>query len=270
MILLVLQLLPLAIYLFILGTINRRRRPLIVPGTWDFVGVLLASSGFLLGFPCALLSVFDDHWRDTILYGENPSSLAATPESLRGWWIFLMVVYFTVVVVIAGLLLWRAQRLTSIYNADLETIQTVLGRIFERLGLRPGRSGNMYYFDASRQAYPKPAEPKREEQRVQTAPDEMTTSVKVQTSPTPVAVLRNVVLEVDAFRLMWHVMLRWDPAHSGLRQEIERELDRELAETSAPFHAMSGWLTLAGCGTIILMLVIGIILLIYHALHRIL
>jgi hypothetical protein len=270
LILLVFQLLPLAIYFFLLGTINRRRRPLIVPGTWDFVGVLVASSGFLLGFPCTLLSVLDDNWRAMFVYGEYPSSWAATSENLRSWWVLLMIVYFTVLVAVAGFLLWRARHLTSIYNIDLENVQTILGRIFQRLSLRPVRSGNMYYFDASRHSYPDAAAPKLEEQGIQTAPVESVTSLKVQTAPTPMVSMQNVVLEVDAFRLMWHVTLRWEPADSGLRQEIERELDRELAETSAPFHAMSGWLTLAGCGTVILMLALGIVLLIYRVVHRIL
>ena len=38
----------LAIYLLILGAINRRQHPLMVYGPWDFAGVLFAASGFLL------------------------------------------------------------------------------------------------------------------------------------------------------------------------------------------------------------------------------
>ena len=35
---------PLAIYLLIIGAINRRRRPLLVSGPWDFAGLLFAAS----------------------------------------------------------------------------------------------------------------------------------------------------------------------------------------------------------------------------------
>jgi hypothetical protein len=264
-------LLPLAIYLLLLGTINRRRRPLMVSGPWDFVGVLFAASGFLLFGGPGALSVLNDRWRDALVYGQNPSSATATTESLWDWWLFFMAAYFVVVVAGAAYFLWRARNQTSIYNVDLETIQTSLARIFERLGLRPLRSGDMYYFGMTNRPRPDDrAEPALEAQRIQTTPSEAGTSLKVQTAPTPMVSIENVILEVDAFRLMWHVTLRWDPAHSGLRQAIERELDRELAETPAPYHALGGWLSLMGCGTFLLMLLVGIGVLIYRFINHVL
>jgi hypothetical protein len=253
-------LLPLAIYLLIVGTINRRRRPLMLYGPWDFAGVLFAASGFLLAVGPGALSVLNDRWRNWLVYGENPSSSSVTSDSLWRWWLFFMIVYFVVVVGGAALFLWLARNRTAIYNIDRAMLQTALGSVFERLGLRPLRSGDMYYFGMRNSAR---TDKGQDEARIQTTPAEMGTSLKVQTSPTPMVSMQNVILEVDTFPLMWHATLRWDPPHSGLRQEIERELDRELAETPAPMHALGGWLTVAGCGTFMLMLIIGIAVFIY-------
>src|SRR5262249_907240 len=137
----------LAIYLLILGAINRRRRPLMVSGPWDFAGLLFAAGGFLLFGGPGALSVLNDHWRDALLFGQTP----ATPESLESlwqWWLLLMIAYFKFGVVGSGVFIWQSRNHTAIYNVDVDTIQTALGRVLERLGLRPARTGNMYYFDS--------------------------------------------------------------------------------------------------------------------------
>jgi hypothetical protein len=256
---------PLAIYLLILGAVNRRRRPLIVPGPWDFAGLLLAASGFLLFTGPGALSLLNKEWRDSLVFGDSPSSSAA--ERLWLWWLALMVVYFALVVGGAGYLLWRSRSQTSIYNVDQEAVRAALARIFERLGLRPLRSGDLYYFGMTNSARtadrPRPDNP-----GIQTTPADADTSRKVQTAPAPVVTMQNAILEVDAFPAMWHVTLRWDPAHCGLRQEVERELERELADTPAPPHVLGGWLTVGGCGTFLLMFMIGFGVLVYRILHR--
>ena len=53
---------PLAIYCLIVSLLNRRPRPVMVSGTWDFAGVLFAVSGFLLlGGPVMLTSLSEPH-----------------------------------------------------------------------------------------------------------------------------------------------------------------------------------------------------------------
>ncbi len=53
---LALFLFPLAVYCSVLGLVNRRLQPLMISGVWDFVGVLCATSGFLLFVGPYLLS----------------------------------------------------------------------------------------------------------------------------------------------------------------------------------------------------------------------
>jgi len=49
----------------------------------------------------------------------------------------LMFVYFAAIVLGSGFFLWRARNHTAIYSIDVETMQTALGRVFERLGHGP-------------------------------------------------------------------------------------------------------------------------------------
>jgi hypothetical protein len=257
-------LLPLAMYLLILGTINRRRHPLMVYGPWDFIGVLFAASGFLLFGGPGALSALHERWRESLVYGQNPANSASATENLWQLGLLMMAAYFAVVVVGAGIFLWRSRTQTSIYNVELEMVQTVLASICVRLGLQPLRSGNMYYFGRTTSTRTDDLSTKAidSEQGIQTAP-----TTKLQT-PRPM-MTTNVILELDAFRPMCHVTLRWEPAHSGLRQEIENELARELSEMPAPNHALSAWLTLASTGLFLLTFLIGFVVLIMRLINRV-
>jgi hypothetical protein len=260
-------LIPLALYVLVLGSINRRRHALMVYGPWDFAGVLFAVSGFLVTVGPWVLSVFNDPWRDSLLFGTKPSFSSAS-EAHWQWWVFFMLVYFTVVVLGAGFFLWLARKNTSIYNIDRESVEAALERIFERLGVRPLRSGNMFYFGRTNigRAEVRPPKP-LDVDGIQGAPD-AGTGARAQTAR--MAPLENVILEVDSFRPMCHVTLRWDPVHCGLRQDIERELDRELAEVPASEHSLGGWLTITACCLFLITFLVGIGVLIYGLLNRIL
>jgi len=229
---------PLAVYLLFLGRVNRRRQPLLVPGSWDFAGVLLAASGFLLFSGPGALSVLNDGWRDFLVFGRDPGNSSST-ESLWQWWLLLTSVYFLFLVGTAAFFLWQARKRTSIYNIDRDTLQEALGRVCQQHGLQPLRAGELLYFSAAKRA------------------------------GLPALALQSVILEVEPFPLMWHVTLHWEPAHSTLRQEIERALERELQELPTPGHALGGWLTLSGCALFLLMLAIGFGVLVYRILHHI-
>ena len=90
---------PLGIYCLILGLINRRERPLLVSGPWDFAGVLFAVSGFLLFIGPAVLSSLYEHFRLSWVVGqagtEGPSGVSYY------LWISLWYVYYIGVVAVA-------------------------------------------------------------------------------------------------------------------------------------------------------------------------
>src|SRR6516225_1457399 len=67
-------LLPFSIYLSILGSINRRRHPVMVSGVTDFIGILFAASGFLLFGGPGILTGLGEEWRMFWLIGKPPGS----------------------------------------------------------------------------------------------------------------------------------------------------------------------------------------------------
>jgi hypothetical protein len=73
-------------------------------------------------------------------------------------------------------------------------------------------------------------------------------------------------LHVDAFAAMRHVTLRWTPTDCPVRQEVERELARTLAEAAPPEQDSlhGGCLTLAGVSLLVLALVAGGLLILFR------
>jgi hypothetical protein len=258
---------PVAVYLLVLGRVNRRRTPLRVSGVWDFVGLLGALSGFLLvGGPAVLSSLSSPNWRSFWVTGQPPQE--------QGWplWVVLAAAYFVVVAGGTAFLFWYQRHLTAIYNVEPGALERLLGQICRDLGLTPVRSSNLFLFGMPlRTIAPKPASsegiqaphyrpPRRaEEESIQASPEK----------PRLVGAVNDLagetaVLEVNEFRMMWHATLRWDPAQSNLRREIEAELDRALAETPTPEHELGPWLTLIGLAMLCATLM-GLILLVLNA-----
>lgn len=268
--------LPVAIYLLVLGVIHRRAYPVVVSGVVDCIGMLLASSGLLLLGGPAILSSLNERWRMFWLLGRREET-TISGDGLWQFWIFLSVVYFVVVVSGAAYLLWQNRRITSIYNVDPDVVETVLARISTYMGLSPLRSGSMYLFRSGTASSPH-LEAQEGEARSEDGFPSQSIDVLVPSPADPKTAaqaglpgnhpgepvtVQGTILEVDAFPAMHHVSLRWDPADSHVRRIVEKELERILASTPAPPSQTGGWLTIAGLalmalflfGTAVLMLV---------------
>lgn len=237
-------LLPFSLYLLLLGSLNRRRHPVLVAGTWDFAGILFATSGFLLVGGPAILSSGSEHWRMFWMFGAK--GLPGTADGGAPFWAFLAGLYFVVVVGGSAFLFWRQRPLTSIYNADAAVMEQALSRVCDRLGLSPLRSGNLYVFGTGGVALARPPraegiQPPHYAPALADGPRE-----EVSTLLIGELVGQAAVLEVDAFAMLRHVTLRWEPARSVLRQEIEGELTRLFASTPVAEHPLGDWLVFAG------------------------
>jgi hypothetical protein len=241
-------LLPLAIYLLGLGFVNRRPQAVMVSGTWDFLGLVFAASGFLLFGGPGLLSSLNERWRVFWLFGRRE---AADPsgEDLWQFWIFLSVLYFIVVVAGVSYLLWRQRALTSIYNVEPGTVERALAQVCARLGLSPTRSGNLFLFGMAPTGPPS----LKGASGATPAGNHLSSAGRVVAaalagSPAAQGNLLNEmgILEVDTFAAMRHVTLRWDPPDSALRQSVETELGRALADVAAPETDLGAWFTLVG------------------------
>ncbi len=241
-----LALLPVAIYLLVLGAVNRRHYPLMISGVWDFIGLLFAVSGFLL-------------------FG-GPALLASVNERVRGYYVPIVVVgssvYFLLVVAGVGYLLWRQRGLTSIYNVEPGVLQRCLLQVFERLHLSPVRSGNLYLFGLPGEATPS-AETAHEIIR---GPHYRSSAITTRIDPgTPVGAEadflgQTAILEVDAFAGLRHVTLRWEPVNTLFRQEIEPQLRQLLSRTPTAESDVGPWMTVVGLGILVLVLLVGIVL----------
>ena len=225
-------LLPLALYFLALAWVNRRPRPVVVAGTWDFVGVLFAVSGFLLFGGPAVLSSLSERWRTVWLLGET-SPLPAGLDRYREVWLLVAAAYFLLVVVGSAVVLAGRRRLTCVYNVDPADVEATLDDACRRLGLTPLRSGSLYLF------------------RFASDP----------TSPTPRPGEPHVILEVDSSAALQNVSLRWEPHDSPLRAAVEAELRERLARTPAPNHEVSAWCNLVGTALLMFSLFVLVVLL---------
>ena len=244
--------LPLAIYLSVLGLLNRRRHPLLVSGMWDGIGLLFGVSGFLFFVGPAIFSSISERWRLTWLLGKGDMPLAG-PDGAWQFWVFLSIVYFVLVVAGSAFYLWRQRHLTAVYNAEAAQIDRALTQICDELGLNPVRSGGLFLFGMSLDL-----SGERRGATIQ-APHYLPTGVRVsagQLETSPVSAAKEVadvtvleqtaILELDSFPLMRHVTLRWDPADCPLRQVIEAELARRLAQMPSGHSMLGGWLLTLG------------------------
>lgn len=206
---------PVAIYLIVLGLLNRSRHPLLISGIWDGIFLLFGVSGFLLFAGPAVFSALNERWRLFWLLGKGDAPLAE-PRGAWQFWIFLSLLYFILIVGGAAYYLWRQRRITAIYNADAEQIEQVVSEICEQSEVHPVRSGGLFVFGLSLGKSPE----RRSEE--------------------------TAILEVEDFPLMRHVTLRWEPVASPLRQTMETELRRRLVEATAYDHALGNWLLTLG------------------------
>ncbi len=213
-------LLPFSVYLLLLGIINRRAHPVLIPGVWDFVGILFAASGFLLVVGPAIISSSSESWRMFWLFGTRAGTPEVGDEAGRIWGP-VAGLYFVFVVGGAIYLLRRRRCLTAVYNVDTDVFENALGQALSALNLTPIRSGGLLVFSQASRLEP---------------------SAKGDATVADPA--SRALLEVDPFRAMRHVTLRWEPAASPIRREVEGELERALSRVHCTNHAVGDWFVL--------------------------
>ena len=220
---------PVAAYCLALGLINRRRTPLLVPGAWDFAGVLFASAGFLLlGGPYILITLSGRLGLNLIRQG--------------GWlfeisWLIGVAGLLLYAGVVGGVAVWtlRArQKLTVVYNVEPAVFEEVLGQLLNGLGYSWRRSGNQLLIGpggSARLAAPDPLG-----QTIQAVPDK----------PSAAAPRAATVLQVDDSPSLYNVVLTWHQTDPPTRHELERGLGKVLAGVPTLTNSVGGWFLMAG------------------------
>ncbi len=142
MILLILFL-PVAIYLIWVGGISRQSRPSIVGGSWDFVSLMFAGSGFVLaGLPAVITSIYET-WRRYWLTGEGPIPFASL-EGSRWFWIAIWMMYFVMVICLSAIFIYRRRCWTCFYNVESAAFESAVADALAQSGFQYRKFGNLY------------------------------------------------------------------------------------------------------------------------------
>src|SRR5436305_1433204 len=131
--------------------VNRRLRPLLLNGAWDFLGVLFASSGFLLVVGPAVISGQYQRNLFEFSFGQ-PGTPQQTLHDIWSLWWGVWLMYYLLVLGGGAALLWWRSRSTVIYNVDAAEFERLFEETLEQLGLHASRTGGKYVLTVARTA----------------------------------------------------------------------------------------------------------------------
>jgi hypothetical protein len=135
-------LIPLALYFWWLSQITRRERPKPISGSWDFAGLLLGLSGFIVFGGGLLLTLCQSNFRYWMR--GNAEALRSAWIQERVTWMILVAFYLLVVAGIAGLTLLARRRTIVVYNVEPAAFEALLTEVFDQLGRPIERRGRQW------------------------------------------------------------------------------------------------------------------------------
>jgi hypothetical protein len=240
-------LLPLALYCLFLAWLNGSRRAWIIPGAWDFAGVLFALAGFLIaGGPFVLTSI-NEPWRGFWLRGLKAAPNLEADHLMT--YAVLGLGYFGAVVGISIYLLVRRRFSTAIYNVDADAFESVLVQVMDGLGLRWVRSGDLVCWrghagaaDAETEWDDRSAEPVQT--AIQANPDGASTRPRASSISVEASRAEPIMqtLQVEHSPTLRHVSLHWKTVDGLPRQAIEAELNRCRSHLQARDNPLGFWM----------------------------
>lgn len=241
---------PISIYCWVLSALNRRFLPTLVRGTWDFFGVLLAASGFLLVVAPAIL---DDLYYKSLLALSPEEDPAMAFPLLHRRWLVLWATYYTLLLAGAFLLIWLRRDKTVLYNVDTDVFPQVFQETLEKMGFEVVRHDRVWRLAPAR-IFVSQAE--HAEAIMPGAPLGGQLAAQ-QDTPAPAV----AEVELVPFAAMCNLTLIWRYAKGALRDEVEGELRRRLDEARALDNPAAGWL-LGLCGLLFGLLFLAAVVLV--------
>ncbi len=136
---------PVAFYLCWLAGVNRRDKPTVVAGHWDFAAVLASLFGFLLVGGVVLLSLVSNNGQ--LFTGGNVDRLKMVFEAQWLTWLALLIGYAALIGIAASVGARGRRHWLSVYNLDADTAERVIEAALERSGLIARRQGNLWADD---------------------------------------------------------------------------------------------------------------------------
>lgn len=136
---------PVSFYLCWLAGVNRRERPTVISGTWDFAAVILALSGFLIAGGVLLLSLVSNNGQ--LFTGGNVDRLKVVFEEQWMVWLMILIGYAALVGIAATAGAKGRKHWLCVYNLDADAAERVIELALERSGLTARRQGNLWADD---------------------------------------------------------------------------------------------------------------------------
>jgi len=205
-----------------------------ISGTWDFAGVLVALSGFLLVGGTALVFAFHSTAREFWLHGDTLADLRRSHAQSGTLTFVIWGSYFVVVVGGALYVLRDRAKYTVLYNLAPDELEEILSAVFARLGVPHSRRGDRLYVGYG--------PPEKEGTRLSTA-------IGANFDPAAPAIdpQRKAVVDLDGSTMMRYASMNWNFAAPEVRRELEAELARDLERFEIESGRAAGWfLTAAG------------------------
>lgn len=135
-------LIPLAMYLLWLAHVTRRPHPTAISGHWDFVGLMLGLSGFVIMGGGLVLTLFQANFRYWMR--GNMEGLRGAWIQERVTWMLLVVCYLVIVLGVSTLTLLARRRSIIVYNVDPASFETTIVEIFEQINRPLEREGKLW------------------------------------------------------------------------------------------------------------------------------
>jgi hypothetical protein len=237
---------PVAVYCLILGMINRRPHPVMVSGPWDFLGLLFAASGLILfGGPALLAALYDKSVRDFLL-GRFRAADLEFADLLAQWW-RIWLFYYIAVVAGGAFLVWYRRGKTAVYNVELALFDETLAQVLDQLGVEWTRMANRIFIGfrtgGNRLLSAKLANPSPSFEPHVLAGAFTRETVK----PAPLVPRQDqeAVVDVEPFQATRHITLNWRSSTGLIREEVEAELSKALAELPTRENPAAGWFMVA-------------------------
>lgn len=195
-------LMPLALYCLIVANVYRRPHPTLISGPTEFLGTMLALSGFLIVGGPAVLAGALDLWRHAMYRGSFAGVSGFIADAGRPW-LLAWFGYFAAVVAGCLMIARRRRATATICSIEPDAMTGLIGEVGRRLDVPIARRGAAFVFGG---------------------------------------IARSAVLDIRPAPVLRSVTLLWRSDPADMRLLVEEDIRRMLTTVSSPRNSVAGWL----------------------------
>jgi hypothetical protein len=227
---------PVTLYCLFLAMVHQRRTPTMISGVWDFVGIMLALSGFLLIGTTVFLMSLNPGARSFFLDGGPITDLMRAYARSNRYMFLLWALFFLTLGSSFAFVLWQRRAFTVLYHVTPNELEQLLSNVLFRLRLSATNRGPRWFIGYDQPAMA-PAIPEDSEKELLVEFDQV----------------RKAIIDVEGSSTLRYVTMNWRFVTAAMRREIEYELARDLANFAASEGSVASWLMTATTSAFVLM-----------------